>query len=189
MLVFGMAAIITLDTVLPFIFYAPFHGPSLIFMVLYLWSKHNPAAQVGFFGVIKFQALYLPFALLGLDVIQGASPISGVLGILAGHMYYFLTEVYPRTSGRNVIQTPTWLCVIIMPIVIFYAFCHSTVGQYIFDHLFLFTFSRPSIYIPCRARLVYRYRLGSVPVQQVNAVHPSDSGFRAFSGQARRLAD
>ena len=28
-------------------FKAFFHGPSLIFSLMYLWSKHNPDAQVG----------------------------------------------------------------------------------------------------------------------------------------------
>jgi len=109
MLLVGMGTIMALDTLLPFFFFSPFHGPSLIFMMLYLWSKHNPNSEVGFFGVIRFQAMYLPFALLALDVVQGASLKSGLLGILAGHMYYFLTEVFPRGTGRQLIQTPAWL--------------------------------------------------------------------------------
>jgi Derlin-2/3 len=105
----GMGAILALDAALPFIFGRAFHGASLIFMMLYLWSKQNQDAIVGFFGVVQFKSLYLPFALLALDVVQGAAPWPGVAGILAGHLYYFLTEVYPATSGRHLIQTPTWL--------------------------------------------------------------------------------
>ena len=109
MLILGMASILALDLVLPFLFGDFFHGASLIFMLLYLWSKHNPNTPVSFFGVINFQAAYLPFAMLVLDMVQGASIKSGAVGIIAGHIYYFLTEVYPQASGRYLIQTPQLL--------------------------------------------------------------------------------
>jgi Derlin-2/3 len=109
MVLVGAASIMALDGLVPWFFAGYFHGASLIFMMLYLWSKQTPDANVGFFGVIQFKSVYLPFALLALDVIQGASPTPGVHGILAGHVYYFLTEVYPQASGRRLISTPTWL--------------------------------------------------------------------------------
>ena len=112
MLGWNMVFIICCDALLPFLFYAPFHGPSLVFSFIYLWSKNSPTTQVSFFGVIKFQALYLPFGLLLIDVVQGANPMPGILGIIAGHAYYFLTEVYPSISGRHLISTPTWLYVV-----------------------------------------------------------------------------
>ncbi len=105
----GAAAILALDGLAPALFSGAFHGASLIFMLLYLWSRANPTQVVGFFGVVQFQAFYLPFALLALDVVQGASPAPGVRGILAGHLYYFLADVYPRASGRRLIATPRWL--------------------------------------------------------------------------------
>lgn len=109
MLLAGMTSIMALDLALPSFFGAIFHGPSLVFMMLYLWSKQDPNAIVSFFGLIKFQALYLPFALLALEMVQGSSPMSGITGILAGHLYYFLTAVYPRATGRYLLQTPTWM--------------------------------------------------------------------------------
>jgi Derlin-2/3 len=109
MLGVGMGSIMALDLVLPSIFGAAIHGPSLIFMLIYLWSKQNPNSMVSFFGLIQFQAVYLPFGLLAIEFVQGASPVTGILGILAGHVYYFLTDVYPRAYGRTLIQTPTWL--------------------------------------------------------------------------------
>lgn len=147
MLGYGMIFMLTMDGLLPSLFYASFHGQALVFMLLYLWSKNSPSTQVSFFGVIKFQSLYLPFALFFIDVLQGANPMHGIRGILAGHMYYFLTEIYPSTSGRHLISTPLWL-----------------------------------------SRLVYRYGLGKVPVQQVRPEHPSSAGFRAFIGRSHRLS-
>lgn len=104
----GMICIMLMDLLLPFC-RAPFHGQALVFMLLYLWSKNTPTTEVSFFGVIKFQALYLPFALLFIDVIQGANPFTGLTGIAAGHMYWFGTEVFPGLYGRNLMVTPQWL--------------------------------------------------------------------------------
>lgn len=105
----GMISILLIDFLLPFC-RAPFHGQALIFMMLYLWSKNTPTTDVSFFGVIKFKALYLPFALLGIDVIQGANPFTGLTGIAAGHMYWFSTEVFPGLyGGKTIMGTPYWL--------------------------------------------------------------------------------
>ncbi len=109
MLLVGMMTILIMDLCVPFAFGSFWHGPSLIFMMLYLWSKQNQNTPVSLFGVINLQAVYLPFALLALDVVQGGSPKSGIVGILAGHVYYFLTDVYPRANGRQFIKTPQWL--------------------------------------------------------------------------------
>lgn len=56
------------------------------------------------------QALYLPWAMLALDVVFGNSPVPGLLGILVGHTYYFLTAVYPRQSGgTELLRTPKFV--------------------------------------------------------------------------------
>lgn len=109
MLGVGMASILALDGLLPVFFRALVHGPSLVFMLIYLWSRENPESNVSFFGVIKFKGQWLPFALMGIDMIQGASITADLAGILGGHVYYFLTEIYPSATGRQLISTPVWL--------------------------------------------------------------------------------
>ena len=104
----GMVCILLIDLLIPFC-RAPFHGQALIFMMLYLWSKNMPTTEVSFFGVIKFKALYLPFALLLIDIVQGANPFIGLTGIAAGHMYWFGTEVFPSMFNINIMKTPQWL--------------------------------------------------------------------------------
>lgn len=37
------------------LFRTAFHGPSLVLMLLYLWSKRNPTAPVSIFGLIRLQ--------------------------------------------------------------------------------------------------------------------------------------
>ena len=159
----GMVFIMLLDLLFPF-FRAPFHGQALIFMLLYLWSKTNPMTQVGFFGIIKFQALYLPFALLGLDVIQGASPWTGIRGIVAGHLYWFFTEIFPDMYGWRIVQTPEWLVRLV--------YRHRASRSWS-------TYSAPT------TRSVPAMQSGAPAGQSTTS--SSSSGFRAFTGKAHKL--
>ena len=59
--------------------------------------------------LVNFQAFYLPWAMLALDVIFGSPIAPDLCGILAGHLYYFLTVLHPLASGRNILRTPMWL--------------------------------------------------------------------------------
>ncbi|KAK0570394.1 hypothetical protein LWI29_000493 [Acer saccharum] len=55
------------------------------------------------------QAFYLPWAMLAMDVLFGASLLPDLLGIIAGHLYYFLTVLHPLAGGRNILKTPKWV--------------------------------------------------------------------------------
>ena len=39
-------------------------------------------------------------------VMLGSSPLVDLLGMVAGHAYYFLEDVYPRMTGRRLLKTP-----------------------------------------------------------------------------------
>lgn len=41
----------------------------------------------------------------------GGAIFDDIAGIIAGHMYYFLKEIEPRRSGRDLIHTPNFLYV------------------------------------------------------------------------------
>ena len=84
-------------------------GPSLIMALVYTWSRANATARVSFFGIFTVDGFYLPFALLAWTVVSGGDPIPDVRGILAGHVYYFLTAVWPRAGGPALLRTPGWL--------------------------------------------------------------------------------
>ncbi|GAB4819987.1 hypothetical protein N2152v2_007033 [Parachlorella kessleri] len=85
MLLVGMATTLALDFVVP-LFRNVFHGSSLIFMLLYLWSKRNPHAPISILGLLQLQGLYLPFAFMAVDLVVGAAWQPDLLGILAGHL-------------------------------------------------------------------------------------------------------
>ncbi|KAH7853441.1 hypothetical protein Vadar_002440 [Vaccinium darrowii] len=46
------------------------------------------------------QGFYLPWYMLGVDLILGNSLMGNLLGIAVGHLYYFLTVLYPLAGGR-----------------------------------------------------------------------------------------
>jgi len=88
--------------------------------LVYLWSRLNPSVRLSLFGLITITAPYLPYALClfswalsgqvggaqswGLGVV-----VSDLLGIAAGHWWYFWTVVWKRersSGGRNWLETP-----------------------------------------------------------------------------------
>ena len=94
-----------------------FLGHPLTFMMVYLWSRDpdNAHVQMSFLGVLQFTAPYLPWVLLSFSLLIGNPIEMDVLGMLAGHIYYFLDYIYPQVayirgwSMKKVIHTPPFL--------------------------------------------------------------------------------
>jgi len=92
----------------------PFLGSSLIFMILYVWANRNPNAVVRMplFG-FQYKAVYLPWSMLGIGMLMGNSPVFDLMGIAAGHVYYFLQDVLPNSEGawggKRLLYTPGFL--------------------------------------------------------------------------------
>ncbi|KAK4841261.1 hypothetical protein QYF36_001787 [Acer negundo] len=104
MMIFGGLSLLPLSAI-P-IFESYFLGISLVFMLLYVWSREFPNAQINIYGLVALKAFYLPWAMLALDVLFGSSPVPDFLGIVAGHLYYFLTVLHPLATGKNLLKTP-----------------------------------------------------------------------------------
>ncbi len=72
---------------------------------------------MSFFGLITVKALYFPFALVGLDLLQGGVPAAAVslTGAIVGHIWYMLEwqERGPNRPGGGrgamVGRAPAWL--------------------------------------------------------------------------------
>jgi hypothetical protein len=64
------------------------------------------------YGFITIPAKYLSYALLLLDLVQGGVPsfMEGLTGIIAAHIFHYLSEVYPRANpgARQILATPSW---------------------------------------------------------------------------------
>lgn len=108
-LLVGCSAMAALSAV-PFL---PFNvgafGPALVFMFLYVWSRHHPDQQTSVMGLVTIRTFYMPFAFLGLALCGvGGSFTSSLLGLIAGHLYYFLKVVHPAGGGSRLLETPGW---------------------------------------------------------------------------------
>eukprot|EP00882_Tetradesmus_deserticola_P003688 GHRQ01003902.1.p1 GENE.GHRQ01003902.1~~GHRQ01003902.1.p1 ORF type:complete len:263 (+),score=114.90 GHRQ01003902.1:284-1072(+) len=102
MLLFGGALLTVLA---PFVA-IEFLGSSLTFMMVYVWGRRHQYVNLSFLGIFNFTAPYLPWVLLAFSVMLGSSPKVDLMGMVAGHAYYFLEDVYPRMTGRRPLKTP-----------------------------------------------------------------------------------
>ncbi|CAL5201145.1 unnamed protein product [Lathyrus oleraceus] len=104
MLIFGALSLLVMSVV-PYL-WSPFMGVSLVFMIVYVWSREFPNARINIYGLVSLKGFYLPWAMLGLDLIFGNPLKPDILGMLAGHLYYFLTVLHPLAGGKFKFNTP-----------------------------------------------------------------------------------
>ena len=71
--------------------------------------EENPNANTSIMGMITMKAFYLPWGMLGMGLVMGQDPVPDLLGIVAGHLYYFLAVLHPRAGGARLIKTPDWV--------------------------------------------------------------------------------
>lgn len=55
--------------------------------------------------------MYFPWVLMGFNLLMGGFPLLELVGIVAGHAYYFMQYVYPETNGRVLISCPDFMYV------------------------------------------------------------------------------
>ncbi|XP_032175745.1 derlin-2 isoform X1 [Mustela erminea] len=87
-----------------------FLGQAFTIMLVYVWSRRNPYVRMNFFGLLNFQAPFLPWVLMGFSLLLGNSIIVDLLGIAVGHIYFFLEDVFPnQPGGIRILKTPSIL--------------------------------------------------------------------------------
>lgn len=64
----------------------PFNAEPIIYTLLFVWSRNFAEQSVSIYGLFKLQAFYMPFAMLALSMVMGASPLPAITGILIGHL-------------------------------------------------------------------------------------------------------
>jgi hypothetical protein len=89
---------------------------TLMTYMLYIWCNLNSNALLSLF-MLPFQipARYFPWALMAFHMLMGGSPIYDLIGIIAGHMYYFVMFYYPREYNKVLLQTPGFLLSLFPP--------------------------------------------------------------------------
>ncbi|KAK9060979.1 hypothetical protein SSX86_018159 [Deinandra increscens subsp. villosa] len=107
MFFFGAIALLPIAAI-PFL-WSPFMGVSLVFMIVYIWSRELPNTRVNIQGLVELKGFYLPWAMLAIDLVLGNPLMPSLLGIGVGHLYYFLTVLYPLAGGTDFCKTPFWV--------------------------------------------------------------------------------
>jgi Derlin-2/3 len=121
MIMYGAIMMLICSVIFKFFRNIKFLGHPLTFMMLYLWARdpENYYIRMGFFGVIQFNAPFLPWVLLIFSLILGNPVEMDLLGIIIGHTYYFLDTIYPKVAmirGWNIKH------IMITPAIIHYIF-------------------------------------------------------------------
>ena len=80
-------------------------GHSLLFGLIYIWSKYEPETTVNLWGFL-IKAFQFPFVLLAIRLLMGGNLIDDLMGLAAGHLYYVLKETVPQQYGRDFLATP-----------------------------------------------------------------------------------
>ncbi|CAI5722699.1 unnamed protein product [Hyaloperonospora brassicae] len=117
MLLLGAGAMIL---VAPFVS-IHFLGSSLTFMMVYVWGRRNEHVRMSFLGLFPFTAPYLPWVLFSFSILLGNSATTDLIGIIVGHVYYFLEDVFPtiaRIRGwktQRPLATPRLICFLLDP--------------------------------------------------------------------------
>lgn len=89
--------------------YNPNMGPTLACILTYLWTRKNPRSIVQAYGFVTFPAFYIPFIMPMFTFLANRTiNIEELLGIICGHIVYFLRECYPK-FGYNILKTPCFL--------------------------------------------------------------------------------
>ncbi|XP_002734718.1 derlin-1-like [Saccoglossus kowalevskii] len=79
----------------------------MILSVLYVWCQLNRDMIVQFWFGTQFKAMYLPWVLVAFNMIIRGAGVSELIGIVVGHLYFFLMFKYPQDfGGRTFLSTP-----------------------------------------------------------------------------------
>jgi len=85
----------------PWLAYASYGSDAILSSSLYLWARNNPETIVSIYGIFQVEAFYLPFVMLGLNAVLSAGiPYADAVGIVAGHLFWFLDVLHPAATGR-----------------------------------------------------------------------------------------
>ena len=83
----------------------PLTGPSVIFGLIYYWSRCEPEARLSIWG-FEVKGYQFPFALIFLTLLMGGDIWKDIVGMAAGHLYHFLKDVVPREYKMEIVKTP-----------------------------------------------------------------------------------
>lgn len=82
----------------------------MVISVLHIWCQLNKDVIVTFWFGTRFRAIFLPWVLLGFNLVMSGGGLMELIGILIGHLYFFLAFQYPQElGGPSLLSTPGFL--------------------------------------------------------------------------------
>jgi len=82
----------------------------MVMCILYIYCQLNKDTIVSFWFGTQFRAMYLPWVLFGFNMIISGGGLTELMGILVGHLYFFLKFQYAQDyGGQELIPTPAFL--------------------------------------------------------------------------------
>jgi len=90
---------------------SPVFTQALLLAFIYTFAQDNRGRKVHFI-FFQIPAEFMPWAMLAMTFLTGgpAATLQQGSGLLAAHLYDFLTRLYPTfQGGRNYVQTPTFI--------------------------------------------------------------------------------
>ena len=76
--------------------------------ITHIYCKMNPHQIFQVFYVVQVRASYFVFVYFFLTLFQEGWR-SPVVGLLVGHLYYYLKQVLPQVTGQRLLETPRFL--------------------------------------------------------------------------------
>ncbi|XP_063369840.1 derlin-1-like [Cydia amplana] len=78
----------------------------MVISVLYVWCQLNKDVIVTFWFGTRFRAMFLPWVLFAFNLIVSGGGIAEFIGILVGHLAFFLLFKYPQEFGGPTLLAP-----------------------------------------------------------------------------------
>ncbi|KAJ2745766.1 hypothetical protein GGI20_001883 [Coemansia sp. BCRC 34301] len=89
-------------------------GSLLVASMTYMWSRFHSYLSISFMGMFTTSAAYLPWIMLAFSsIVEGRWPKGELMAIGVGHVFWFLSEEWPRraeSGGQNLLRAPKVLC-------------------------------------------------------------------------------
>jgi Derlin-2/3 len=81
-----------------------FLSQSLNFALTYYWGRKCKNTMVLVMGILNFRAAFLPIFYLIFNVIVENEYKNSIIGLLAGHIFFYLKDIFPRIKRGKKMQ-------------------------------------------------------------------------------------